>query len=125
MVDLRSTGCCVVVVGAFVAGKLKIVNEAELSVFKEFLEKWSSVNLKEGKMVKHCWGMCNYLSEMIHNIMIKYASKRISFGATGYKMRIAFANCDHIENLKNEFQRDKSYCWIQKLKDMFYESMQQ
>ena len=99
--------------------KLKIVDEAELAAFEEFLDKFSSME-KPGKLLVHCWTMPNYLCESIHNVMIKYAPKRISYGKMGYEMRIAFANLDLTENLKNRFKRNNTYGWIQKLKNMYF-----
>ena len=95
-----------------------IVEPHEVKELLDFLTRWST--MVSGKVIKHCWGLANYLCESIHNLMIKYASKRISLGPLEYEMRIVFSNLDYTENLKNKYKRDKTYVWQKKLMAMFY-----
>ena len=82
----------------------------------------ASPQIKEqrGRLGNHCWGSRNYPCEMIHNNMIKYAPKRVAFGADAYAMRISFAVLDHTENLKNKYCHDRSTHWRNVVKSQYF-----
>ena len=102
--------------------RVKIVDPREIAAFTTFITNWS--RFKSGKVVLHCWGLSNSLCESIHNMMIKYAPKRIVFGKTEYDMRIAFAIIDYTENLKNKRHNRRTYVWQDVLKARYFQKMQ-
>ena len=102
--------------------EIKLVDPKEVAAFIDFITKMSG--FKSGKVALHSWGLSTNLCESIHNIMIKYAPKRIAFRKTQYDMRIAFAIIHYTENLKNKIQYKRSYVWQQLLKERYYEKTQ-
>ena len=101
--------------------KHQIKDPREVVVFLNFMQFWG--RMLDGKVFKHSWGMGNWLNESIHNVMIKYAPKRVVFGIEEYRMRIGFALLDYSENLKNKFEKDKTDVWKLKLKNAYFQKM--
>jgi len=92
----------------------------DLKEFVKFIKIWCCFK-QQGKVLRHCWGKSNNLSESIHNIMVKYCSKRLHYEHDAYVIRMDFANLDYSENLKNKYLKDRTYYWAQRLKAMYIE----
>lgn len=106
--------------------KYRLGTTEQVKVFTNFVNTHSTMEtMTRGKLVHHRWGSRNYPCEMIHNIMLVYAPKRVAFGPKAYNMRIAFAVLDHTENLKNYFVNDRTCHWRSVVKELFAEDLNQ